>query len=105
MQGHEKDAVVVLLDVVDIGDQGNVLQESGEGCLCVLFLHALFIVGDLADKLFHVALAVLSVLFPGCAQGIDVAGAVQNVTGQFHEGVGEGVVPVLKDHVRKGTEL
>ena len=105
VEGHQKDAVVVVLNVVNIRDEGDIFEEAGQGRLSVLVIHPLLIISQLADQLFDIIFTVLRILFAGSPEGIDIAGVVEHMAGKLHQCMRQGIVAVVVDHVRKSTEL
>ena len=105
VEGHQEDPVVIAVDVIDVGDQGDVLEKARQGGLCVLLFHALLVIGHLADQLVDIFFAVLRVLLSGVPEGIDIAGDVQHMLQEFSQGVGQGIFPALQDHISEIAEL
>ena len=88
VQCHEQDAVIPLLDTVDVRDQGDILEKAGKSGFSILFFHSLLVIRQLADQFFYVVLTVIGILFARGPESIDITRCFENMPGQINKSVG-----------------
>ncbi len=81
MDGHHHHAVGRAVVVVDVGQQGDFFEESGQAALLVFFL----VPGQVGRKLVDVVDAVLRALVAGIGQRVEVARPVEQRMVQFRQ--------------------
>ena len=101
MQRHEEDAVVALVDRVDVGDQCDLLEEAGERRV----LLGVLVLDRLGNELVDVVEPRVRLLGVFIFQGIRVAGRLDDLLDQLGHLRVLGLRPEHRDEVGKCTDL